>query len=84
MVTDGRGDDSHPDRAAWSGYWRAIRTAAVWLLVAVVIVGGGALLPRPDGFLPRIAMESLIGLAVAVLATYLARHLNAWWEARHA
>ena len=71
------------DRATWPAHWRAIRTAAVWLVIVVVIVGGGAFLPRPDALLPRIAMEALIGLAAVVVASSLADRVNAWWERRH-
>ncbi len=79
-----QGHDAHSDREAWPGYWRAIRVASVWLLVVVVIVGGGTFLPRPDGVLPRVAMEFLIGFAVILLATLLASRVNAWWEERRA
>jgi hypothetical protein len=84
VVTSDRGDDAHPDREAWPGYWRAVRVAVVWLLVAVVIVGGGAFLPRPEGVVPRVAMEFLIGFAVILVATLVAGRVNAWWEARQA
>jgi hypothetical protein len=84
MVMDREGDDGYPDRQAWPGYWRAIRTAAVWLLVGLVVIGGGAFLPRPDGLLARFVMEALIGLAAIALATFLAARANAWWDRKHA
>jgi hypothetical protein len=80
----GPDDDTYPDREAWPAYWRAIRTAAMWLLVAVVIVGGGAFLPRPEGFMAEIAMDVLIGFCVVVVATFLATRVNAWWQERRA
>jgi hypothetical protein len=72
--------ERYPDRDDWPAYWRAMRTAAVWLVVIVIIVGGGTLLPRPDGLLSAIAVEALIGLLVVLVATFLARHVNAWWD----
>ena len=72
--------ERYPDRAAWPGYWRAIRTALAWLVAVVVIIGGGALLPRPDGLAGRVAMEVLIGLVAAGVATFLAARVNAWWD----
>jgi len=77
------GDDLHPDRDAWPGYWRGIRTAGVWLAVIAVIVGGGSLLPRPDDQLPRIAVDVAIGVVAAVVATFLASRVEAWWGERH-
>lgn len=82
MVMTNRGADDHPDRESWPGYWRTIRTAVVWLLVVVVIVGGGAFLPRPQDVVPRVAMEFVIGFAVVLVATLLAKRVNAWWEER--
>jgi hypothetical protein len=81
---DGGDGDRDRDREEWPRYWRAIRTAVVWLLVVVVIVGGGAFLPRPEGVVPRVAMEFLIGFAVVLVATLLAKRVNAWWEERQA
>ncbi len=78
------GDERHPDRASWPAYWRGIRTATVWSLVIAVIVGGGALLPRPEGLAPGIAIEALIGLVATFLATFLANRVDAWWDARDA
>lgn len=80
----GRADDTYPDREAWPGYWRAIRSATAWLLAGVVIVGGGPLLPRPDDVLSRVAMEVLIALVAVVVAWFLAARANAWWDERHA
>ena len=74
--------EPYPDREDWPAYWRAIRTAAVWMVVIVILVGGGALVPRPDGLLPRIAMDVLIGLLVVAVATFLVRRVNDWWERR--
>jgi hypothetical protein len=74
--------EPYPDRDDWPAYWRAIRTAAVWAVVIVLIVGGGAVLPRPDAPLPAIAVEVLIGVAVVTVATVLARRVNDWWERR--
>ncbi len=76
--------DGYPDREAWPGYWRAIRTAAVWLLVGVLIVGGGAFLPRPGGLFASFAMELLIGLAAVAVATFLSNRVDAWWRKRRA
>jgi hypothetical protein len=72
----------YPDRDEWPRYWDTIRAAVVWLLVAVVIVGGGALLPRPDGRMPQIAADVLIGILVLVVATFVATRVNAWWKER--
>lgn len=77
------GGDPYPDRDAWAGYWRAIRTAGVWLAVIIVIVGGGSLLPRPDDNLQRIAVDVAIGITTAVVATFLASRVESWWRARH-
>jgi hypothetical protein len=82
-VTGGRDAEPYPDRAAWPGYWRTIRTATVWLLVAAVIVGGGSFLPRPDELLPRIVVAVVIGFLVVVVAAFLAGRVNAWWQERH-
>jgi hypothetical protein len=77
------GGDPHPDRDAWPGYWRGIRKAGVWLAVIIVIVGGGTLLPRPDDQVPRVAVDVAIGLLAAVVATFLASRVEAWWGERH-
>ena len=74
--------EPYPDREDWPVYWRAMRTAAVWLLVIAVIVGGTTHLPRPDGLLPRIAMDVLIAVLVVTVGRFLASRLNAWWETR--
>jgi hypothetical protein len=72
--------EPYPDREDWPAYWRVMRTAAVWLLVIAVIVGGSAYLPRPDGLLPRIAVEVLIAVLVVMVGRFLASRVNAWWE----
>ena len=82
-MTSERSDPPYPDRDAWPRYWRTIRTAAVWLLVIVVIIGGGALLPRPAELMPQIAVEAAIGALAAVVATFLSNRVNAWWLERH-
>lgn len=74
--------DLYPDREAWPKHWRAIRTAAVWLLAISAIVGGGALLPPPNGLSLQIAMEVAIGLTAAVVAMFLACRVIAWWGRR--
>ncbi len=76
--------DGYPDREAWPGYWRAVRTAAVWLLVGLVVIGGGTFLPRPDDVLARFVMEALIGLAAVAVATFLSNRVDAWWQKRRA
>lgn len=74
----------YPDRDEWPRYWDAIRTAAIWLLVAIVIVGGSALLPRPDGLVPQVAVDVAIGIVVIVVATFVASRVTAWWKERRA
>jgi hypothetical protein len=74
--------EPYPDRDAWPGYWRAIRTAGAWMIVIVIVFGIGAFIPRPEGRLPAIAIEMVIGLLIAVIATTFARRVNAWWDRR--
>ena len=74
------GGTEHPDRERWPHYWRMVRTLAVWLVTIAVVVGFGALQPRPDGAAPVIAVDVLIGLAVLLIATVVSGRVEAWWE----
>ena len=76
--------DEYLDRAEWPRYWRAIRFVAMSLLVAVVIVGGAAFLPRPDSFPLRIVTEIVIGGIAVAISTWLARRLERRRERRSA
>ena len=70
------------DHAEWPRYWLAIRFAAVSLLVAIVIVGGAAFLPRPESLPLRIVIDLVIaGIAVAI-TTSLARRIESWRKRR--
>jgi hypothetical protein len=76
------GREPHPDRERWPAYWRAIRTVAIWLVIAVVVVGGGTTILRPADDLGGIAVRFAIGVVAALVSTVLARLVNDRWDRR--
>jgi hypothetical protein len=74
--------DPYPDRDQWPVYWRAIRTAVVWLLTAIVVVGGGITILEPADDLTGLAARFGIGLVAVTVSTWLARLVNDRWDRR--
>lgn len=77
-------DEPYPDRDAWPGYWRAIRTFAAWAAASILVIGGSSFITRPEELIPRLAFDALTGVCLLAVGTAAARWLNAWWETRGA